>query len=563
MNKIVIVGKNSPIEPLGILHLVGLAEQLGWEVKVVLVDDFDFQPLYHEVRFFRPNIVAFSIWTGYHRQSFMACDEVRKMGVPVVIGGPHATYFSAECTKHAQWVIKGEAFRNFRRLLKGELVPGIHFDETRMAEGFPVPGRDLAYNAYPHLAESPIKSIICSLGCPFRCSYCYALAYNKMYGGFRLNLRPIPQIINEALAIKNRWPLSMIYFQDDNFGLNIAWLAEFVREWKEKVGIPWHCQIRLELTRDERRIDLFREGGCTGITLAIESGNDFLRRFVLSRGMPDDLIVDGIKKIKDRGFALRTEQILGVPFSDIETDIQTLELNVRLNPEIAWTSILSPYGGTQMGAITSKYGFYHGGNDDLDDTFFNRSVLSHADGGPASIEQSVRSLVRNQSHNPLFDGISATICHLGFTENERYCDQMVILQRNFNWLAKLPEGHTLARKFIYLPKDEWTWATLGHLTKRHLAAVGYGDQAVRWEVELSHAMGYSGPDQLPLPIAKNPHYFTFLPSGGRFAKKMLDEGIFLGEDEIIFQRLGDETRHWLYDHLLYGVQSTEAPIATK
>ena len=189
-----------------------------------------------------------------------------------------------------------------------------------MAEGFPSPGRDLVYETYPYFANSPIKSIMCSVGCPFTCSYCYAPVNNEMYGGFKLSVREIPDIINEALQIKARWPLSMVYFQDDIFGFRIEWLKEFVQEWKTKVGVPWHCQIRLELTEDERRLDLFREGGCTGITLAVESGNDFLRRFVLHRAMSDELITQGIARIKQRGFALRLEQILAVPFSDIATD---------------------------------------------------------------------------------------------------------------------------------------------------------------------------------------------------------------------------------------------------
>ena len=412
-----------------------------------------------------------------------------------------------------------------------------------------------------------------------------------MYGGFKLNLRPIPQIIDEVLAIKKRWPLSTIYFQDDVFGFNLDWLAAFVREWKEKVGVPWHCQIRLELTRDERRLDLFREGGCTGITLAIESGNDFLRRFVLLREMPDGLIIEGIAKIKDRGFMLRTEQILAVPFSDIETDLQTLELNVRLNPEIAWTSILSPFGGTQMGTIATKYGFYHGNNDDLDEAFFHRSVLCHTAGGPALIEPFIRSLVQSEHQNPLIDGIvteklsgqslllckknsnrlvslgsesSTTIRHLDQASNDLYCDQTVILQRIFNWLAKLPDGHKLAATFVNLPKDERTWGKLGCLAKRHLETSGYGDKVLEWEIELSRSMGYSGHDQLPAPIAANPHYFTFMPSGNRLAKKVLDAGILseLTLDEL-FRRLGEETRRWLYSHLLYGVKQADAPIAKR
>ena len=98
------------------------------------------------------------------------------------MGGPHATYFTEECEGHADWVVRGEGFRNFRLILENKLPFGMHFDEVRMAEGFPIPQRDIVYEQYSHFAKSPIKSIMCSIGCPFNCSYCFASCYNKMYG---------------------------------------------------------------------------------------------------------------------------------------------------------------------------------------------------------------------------------------------------------------------------------------------------------------------------------------------------------------------------------------------
>lgn len=580
--RLILVGKYYIIEPLGILYLLGIAKRLGWEAKVVLIKDFDFEPLFREVDEFRPDLVGFSIWTGYHVKTFHACDTLLASGIPVIIGGPHATYFTEECRCHATWVIKAEGFRNFRKILEGELSPGIYFDIERMAEGFPVPDRELVYQEYPELAASLIKSIFCSIGCPFHCSYCYAPAYNEMYGGFALNLRPIDEIIDEALKIKERWPLSMIYFQDDIFGFNIPWLKDFVQAWRTRVGVAWHCQIRLELTRDIRRLELFREGGCTGITLAIESGNDFLRRFVLLRPMPDELIVEGIQKIQNLGFTLRTEQILAVPFSDIETDLETLELNTRLNPEMAWTSILAPYGGTNMGLIASEFGFYKGNNDDLSETFFDRSVLRHVRGGRRAIEAIVRALAKNIVDNPLLrmgvkeknemqaeifvkdeDGLFkesvGELEYLSEEENDRYCNQTVMLQRIFNWLSKVPKGAELGAKFVALEKEEWTWEKLGDLTRYHLRRCGVGEKMERGERELANLMGYAW-DDLPQAIAVNPYYFCFFPSSHKFAEKLLKLNVFDMLPTECFDILGREARRWLFEHALYKVIPATPPL---
>jgi len=361
----------------------------------------------------------------------------------------------------------------------------------------------------------------------------------------------------------------------------MPWLRKFVKAWNDRVQIPWHCQIRLELTKDTERLELFREGGCTGITLAIESGNDFLRQFVLFRPMEDELIVEGIRKIQRLGFSLRTEQILAVPFSDIQTDIQTLELNNRLDPEMAWTSILSPYGGTNMGTIAKQFLFFDKNNDALNDSFFNRSVLHHSKNGIVSVQPAVLKFMNGRLDNPLLrmnaqkngkltadiflgnPGRSAPVAEIEYLaeeENERYCDQTVVLQRLFDWLSHVPHGAKLATEFVNLPKGEWSWRKLGELTARHLETEGLEEEMGHWKKSLAEKIGYS-PENLPPGISENPFYFCFFPSSGKFAEKFMNEGFF---DLLNFQEqlnvAGREVRYWLYDRSLYKIKESEKAI---
>jgi radical SAM superfamily enzyme YgiQ (UPF0313 family) len=585
--KVLLVGRYYIIEPLGIIYLLGIPEQLGWDAEVLLIKDSDFGSLWETAESF--DLIGFSIWTGYHLQAFSACDRLRALGKKVIIGGPHATYFTDDCAKHADYVIKGEGFRMFRQILAGETGEGSHFDAVRLAEGFPIPntGRDIVYRRYPELGESPIKSLFCSLGCPFTCSYCYAPKYNEMYGGFRLNVRPVDEIINEARHVMQYYPeTKMFYMQDDIFGYDMKWLKEFSDRWPREIGVPWHCQIRLELTKNEERLDLFVKGGCSGITLAIESGNDFLRRFVLLRRMEDDLIVEGIRKIQTRGMTLRTEQILAVPFSNIETDLQTLELNCRLNPEMAWTSILAPYGGTEMGNIASRFGFYRGNNDDLSETFFDQSVLRHSVNGREMIEPIAREKQKKFNDSPLLrmsakeknGGCRADIfgdhgtdmdtgkplCEIQYmskSENDRYCAQTVALQRIFNWLSKVPNGHSLGKKWVNLAESEWTWEHLGKLTKTHLAEYGFREEAERSSCLLARELGYESPNRCPKPIASNPWYFLFFPGSAEFAKHLLELGVFEKETENErWDEIGKHARRWLFMRSLYKIHPTSSPL---
>ena len=585
--RFLLVARYYSIEPLGILYLAGAVRDLpGWECKVLLINEFDFDPLYNMVDDWKPDLVGFQIWTGYHIPAFEACDRVRAMNVPVVIGGPHATYFDEECNKHAEWVVKGSGFGLFRQVLSGLLPEGTNFDIKGREEEFPLPDRDIVYESYPELANSPIKSIFASVGCPFTCTYCYAPSFNEMHGGFRLTVRPVDEIVAEAKAIQKRWPLKLVYFQDDIFGYDKRWLEEFAVKWKREVGVAFHCQIRLELTRHDagnKRLDLFLEAGCTGITLAIESGSAFLRDRVLFRHMHDELIVEGCKKILDRGMTLRTEQILAVPFSDTETDLATLDLNNRIGPTMAWTSILAPYGGTDMGTIANNFGFYTGNNDDLTETFFDRSILVQVKGGPRDIAPIVERLGVNPSAKPheqplvhmkaveregsltadviyKDQGVVGQITYLSDEENEQYRADTVRLQRLFNWLAKVPQARVLGETLLRIPESEWNWQVLGDTTRAHLQSLKV--PLNKWEQALAGEMGIASPQDLPAPIAANPWYFVFLPEGGKFAARMLEMGIFNTDSfASMLDELGTYTRRHLFHYGLYRIEEAKEPIA--
>lgn len=595
--RVLLVARYYSIEPLGILYLAGIVRRIpGWECKVVLVKEFDFEPLYKVILDWKPDLLGFQIWTGYHVPAFKACDQVRELGVPVIIGGPHATYYHDDCAKHADWVIKGSGFGPFERLLrgllpvscfgqvlKGRLPKGVHFDKTGREELFPMPDRNAVYREYPELGASPIKSIFTSVGCPFTCTYCYAPSFNQMHGGFSLTLRPVDDVIAEAQDILRCWPLRMVYFQDDIFGYSIEWLEEFAKKWKTEVGVSFHCQIRLELANHasgDKRLDLFTKAGCSGITLAIESGNTFLRDQVLFRHMPGEIIEEGCRKILSRGMTLRTEQILAVPFSDTTTDLGTLGLNSRINPTMAWTSILAPYGGTDMGTIAMNLGLYRGSNDDLAESFFDRSILRHVVGGPRNIEKVItrfqlgsksllhlRAVEGGEKNRAMLIHKEGTkvgeIQYLDEDANNRYCNETVRLQRHFIWLAKVPGAELFAKRLLAIPQTEWSWKRLGKETEEHLCSAFFTTQQLHfWKSELARQMSLAPVRQFPKLISDNPWYFMFFPEGARLAYKCIEQKIFEESDFAATQdRLNAIVRRHLFHYGLYKIEEGEKPIA--
>src|SRR3989338_5333673 len=147
----------SVIEPLGLLHLGGLARDLGWERDYVLVRDHDFEEFFRTVKDFRPDLVGFNIYTGNHLQLHEAFDRLKRdhPRIITIIGGPHATYFPSESVKHADHVVMSEGFGALEEILEGNAESGIHPMMRKMR--FPHPDRETFYGKSKEHAKSPIK----------------------------------------------------------------------------------------------------------------------------------------------------------------------------------------------------------------------------------------------------------------------------------------------------------------------------------------------------------------------------------------------------------------------
>jgi len=173
-----------------------------------------------------------------------------------------------------------------------------------------------------------------------------------------------------------------------------------------------------------------------GITIAIESANPEVRKKMLGRNTSDQLIYSGCEAIKRMGFKLRTEQMIGLPpLSDdpqesLENDLDLLQMNVKIRPDIAWCSIFAPYLGTSLGEYCVKRGLYSGTNEEISDSFFDNSALN-------------------------------------FSNEHR--ERIKLLQRMFSTWAYLPKGDKLARKVLEATKGNcFSLNQMGEITRRHL-----------------------------------------------------------------------------------------------
>ena len=134
------------------------------------------------------------------------------------------------------------------------------------------------------------------------------------------------------------------------------WSAVFSRLWKEKVGLPFWCQVRVEGV-DEENARLLEEAGCASVTAGIESGNEEFRKKVIHRMMSNQQIVDAFKILKKTNIQVSANSIIGFPGETREQIFDTIELNRKIDLDNIMVHTYNPYKGTSLYKLCVEKGY--------------------------------------------------------------------------------------------------------------------------------------------------------------------------------------------------------------
>ena len=172
-------------KPLSLMVLAGLTPP-DWDVTLV---DENLGPRDYE-RMPRPDLVGITAFTSQANRAYEVAAIFRRMGVPVVMGGIHATMCLDEVTRHVDSVVTGEADGVWPQVCgdvrRGNLQPsykGGHADIKHLHAA----RHDLQNGGYAFGAIQPTR------GCPLNCSFCSVPAFN----GAHYRQRPIEDVVQE------------------------------------------------------------------------------------------------------------------------------------------------------------------------------------------------------------------------------------------------------------------------------------------------------------------------------------------------------------------------------
>lgn len=390
-----IVSDNDIAEPLGIMYLSSLLKSNGHEVKLFIASKKNWLK---NLKAYHPGIVAYSVISGSQTDYIKINNLVKKEINPFsIFGGPHTTFFPETIyDKDIDAVCIGEGGQAMLELVtnleKGSDISNIsnlwvkindHVTKNSVRplienlDDIPFPDRELIYNEDEYLRENKIKRFISNRGCPFKCTYCFNRAYKKLYKGNKIiRWRSVENLIAEIKEVKDKYPLEIVRFIDDIFILPpVSWLEEFKRLYTQKINLPFVCNLQVKVVTDEK-IKIIKEAGCMSVYMAIEAGNDRIRKDLLDRNMSKEEIIKAFDLVHKYGIPIGAENILGLPEGSFETALETLELNINCKVDNPISTVFQPYPKTRLGEYAVEKGYFNGDFDSLGESYFEGSPLN-------------------------------------------------------------------------------------------------------------------------------------------------------------------------------------------
>lgn len=303
------------------------------------------------------DLIGISSITSTAPRAFQLAKKFSSMGIPVVMGGPHATFLPEESLIYADYVVRGEGEETIIELIE-HLESGIPLHDIkglsyRKGDAYvhnpdrpliqdldsaPIPDFDLVHN----WREKTSIPILTSRGCPFGCRFCVVI---QMFGR-KYRFKSIDRVIEEIREVASK--RSHIFFVDDNFAADRERTKALLRRMiAEKIHIEWSAQIRADVARDTELVNLMAQAGCFMVYVGFESINPRTLSLYNKKQTVDD-IVECIKTFKNASINIHGMFVLGGDADDIKTIRSTQKFAKRLDIDSVQFLMLTPIPGTPL-----------------------------------------------------------------------------------------------------------------------------------------------------------------------------------------------------------------------
>ena len=364
--------------PLGLLYISAYLKKYldFFNISLVESEKSDFG-VTKRVLETEPDLVGITSSTPAINQVVAVAKEIKKEGIPIILGGPHITSLPHRLPNEIDVGVIGEGEQTMielmdhllknRRFIDSKLasIEGISFHaEGKVVvnrrrklinplDSIPFPDRTIPdmsrYLRPTRLFVMKEKfsgtTMITSRGCPYRCIFCQA---SQQWGGARYHSPEY--IVNEIEFLKKTYPINAINIVDDLFITNYKRLARIVELIKKRGlerGLSFNVNGRANLINRDI-LELLKSINVKQISYGFESGSEKILNYLKKSSVSIAQNREAATLTNEYGIGVGGQFMLGTPGETKEDMIKNLDFIKNHKMSHVHLSITMPVPGTEL-----------------------------------------------------------------------------------------------------------------------------------------------------------------------------------------------------------------------
>lgn len=327
--------KNLRYAPLTLTTLASLVpHDLNASVEILDegIEDIDVDRL-------QADLVGITATTGNAIRAYELADRLRSRGIPVVMGGPHATLVPDDVQPHVDCVVVGYAEDTWPELL-------YDFKAGQMKARYTM-SPDLSLANRPFARREMIQSqgyitthvFETQRSCIHNCDFCVA----PSAWGSKPFYKPVEDVVADIRQHYDR----RIMFIDLNLINNVDYATRLF-EALIPLKVDWFGLTTTLIYHDQKLLDLAARSGCSGLLIGFESISRENQKSVRKGfNRPDEYraIVDALHK---RGITLMACFTFGLDDDTPDVFMETARFAVEASIDLPRYAIVTPFPGTNL-----------------------------------------------------------------------------------------------------------------------------------------------------------------------------------------------------------------------
>jgi len=342
----------------------------GVEVKIIdaKFDNLNFEESLSLIQDFQPDLVGFTAFTNEIKPAAYLAYKVKKWSQNVItlIGGVHVTAIPKQTLKEFPSFdiavvgegetpleelclhylnrgkenlieIKGLCFRNGE-----EIILTGHAKRILDLDTMPMPAWDMFQPADTYFIQT-------LRGCPFNCQFC------MNPNGQVARKRSVENVMQELNYIIDNYKPKHISFGDELFSVDMKRTHSLLDAMiRDKIGekVTWDVQTHVKFV-DQEMFYKFKKANVERVEIGVETGDvEIMKK--MGKGISMSKILDAYTFARNAKVPIGTFFIIGQPYESTKSINKTIDLAVKINPDLPMFGLMTPYPGTEVARLAAK-----------------------------------------------------------------------------------------------------------------------------------------------------------------------------------------------------------------